>query len=117
MQEGHTENVAVLVIVSIGFGRVVANALHGRFVFHSITMEDMHMNKTAKTASTQKEYMTIKDVQDYLNISQSQAYQLSHRKDFPVCRFGGSIRIPRTAFLRWVEMHTRMPEALASGVA
>ena len=59
-----------------------------------------------------KEYLTIKDVRDYLNISQSKAYELTHRKDFPVCRFGGSIRIPRTGFLLWVDQMTYLPSNL-----
>ena len=45
------------------------------------------------------QYLTVANVGRYLNISQSKAYELAHRKDFPVCRFGGSIRIPREAFL------------------
>lgn len=59
-----------------------------------------------------KEYLTIKDVRDYLNISQSKAYELTHRKDFPVCRFGGSIRIPRAGFLAWVDQMTYLPANL-----
>jgi len=58
------------------------------------------------------EYMTVRDVKDYLNISQAAAYELTHRKDFPVSRFGGSIRIPRQAFLAWVEMKTHIPVEL-----
>lgn len=58
-------------------------------------------------------YLTISDVKHYLNISQSAAYELSHRKDFPVCRFGSCIRIPRDAFLAWVQSHTYIPTALA----
>lgn len=57
-------------------------------------------------------YLTISDVKHYLNISQSAAYELSHRKDFPVCRFGSCIRIPRDAFLAWVESRTYIPSAL-----
>ena len=57
------------------------------------------------------EYMTVADVRQYLNISQTAAYE---RKDFPVCRFGGSIRIPRKAFLAWVDMKTSVPRELAS---
>ena len=60
------------------------------------------------------EYMTVAEVRQYLNISQTAAYELTHRKDFPVCRFGGSIRIPRKAFLAWVEMKTSVPRELAS---
>ena len=61
-----------------------------------------------------KEYLTVKEVQEYLSISQSKAYELSHRKDFPVCRLGGAIRIPRAAFLQWVQMHTYLPKDLCA---
>ena len=47
-------------------------------------------------------YMTVSEVKRYLNISQAAAYELTHRADFPVCRIGGSIRIPKSAFLAWV---------------
>lgn len=57
-------------------------------------------------------FLTIADVQNILNISQSAAYQLSRRKDFPVCRFGGIIRIPRDAFYAWVEARTYIPTVL-----
>ena len=57
-------------------------------------------------------FMTISDVQKFLNISLSSAYQLSKRKDFPVCRFGGNIRIPKDAFLAWVNARTYIPTAL-----
>lgn len=57
-------------------------------------------------------YLTIADIKCYLNISQSAAYELTHRKDFPVCRFGSSIRIPRDAFMAWVEARTYIPTAL-----
>lgn len=56
-------------------------------------------------------FMTIAEVRKFLNISQSAAYQLSRRKDFPVCRFGGNIRIPRDAFLAWVNDRTFIPTA------
>ncbi len=62
-------------------------------------------------------YLTISDVRKFLNISQSAAYELSHSKGFPVCRFGGSIRIPRDAFLVWVESRTYIPTNLAERVA
>ena len=45
------------------------------------------------------QYLTVANVGRYLNISQSKAYELAHRKDFPVCRFGGSIRIPRVLYV------------------
>lgn len=59
-----------------------------------------------------KAFLTVNDVRHYLNISLSSAYELTHSKDFPVCRFGGNIRIPRDAFLLWVESRTHIPTAL-----
>lgn len=61
-----------------------------------------------------KDYLTIHDVQDCLQISKSQAYALCRRNDFPVCRFGGSIRVPRELFEQWVLRHTRIPSDLAA---
>ena len=60
----------------------------------------------------ENEYLTVGDVGRYLNISQSNAYALAHRKDFPVCRFGGSLRVHRLPFLAWVEQHTHLPAGL-----
>lgn len=60
----------------------------------------------------QSEYLTIAEVKAILNISQAAAYELTHRKDFPVCRFGGSIRIPRKALHLWIDQHTQMPKSL-----
>lgn len=68
-------------------------------------MENNRFNETSN-------YLTVADVRNYLNISQTAAYELSHSRDFPVCRFGGSIRIPREAFLAWVASRTYIPTAL-----
>lgn len=62
------------------------------------------------------DFLTVAEVKDYLKISQAAAYSLTRRKDFPVARFGGSIRIPKTAFLAWVDSMTSMPEELTQRV-
>ena len=54
-------------------------------------------------------FMTVAEVGEHLNISLSKAYALTRREDFPICRFGGSIRIPRAAFMAWVEKMTSIP--------
>ena len=66
-----------------------------------------------KNKTEQSMYLTVGEVSDYLNISKSQAYELTHRKDFPVSRFGGAIRIPRELFLLWVQRQTYVPTQLA----
>lgn len=61
------------------------------------------------TRFADKEYLTVADVRSWLNISQAAAYSLTRRKGFPVCHFGGAIRIPREPFLHWVAVHTSNP--------
>lgn len=61
----------------------------------------------------EKNYLTVADIKNYLCISSTTAYELTHRKDFPVCRLGSSIRIPTQLFLVWVAKHTRIPADLA----
>ena len=59
-----------------------------------------------------RNYLTVEDIRQYLNLSSSKAYALTHQKGFPVCRFGSSIRIPRDAFLLWVEQMSNIPDNL-----
>lgn len=61
---------------------------------------------------TLNNYLTVEDIRQYLNLSSSKAYALTHQKGFPVCRFGSSIRIPRDAFLLWVEQMSNIPDNL-----
>lgn len=65
----------------------------------------------------EKDFLTIAEVQEYLSLSKSAAYSLIHRKDFPVARFGGSIRIPSAAFTAWVQQNMYIPKALNISVA
>ena len=53
------------------------------------------------------EYLTAGEVARYLHISLSKAYELTRQDDFPICRLGGVVRIPRDAFLSWVMQNTR----------
>ena len=57
----------------------------------------------------EKNYLTVADVKNYLNIRQTAACALTRSKDFPVCRLGSIIRVPRVAFLDWVEARTSLP--------
>jgi excisionase family DNA binding protein len=46
--------------------------------------------------------LTISQVQQFLRISRPKAYELAHQRGFPVLRFGRAIRVPRDAFLQWL---------------
>jgi predicted DNA-binding transcriptional regulator AlpA len=47
--------------------------------------------------------MTAKDVQDFLQISKSRAYELFKESDFPTVIIGGNKRVYRDKFLKWLE--------------
>lgn len=47
--------------------------------------------------------LTMRDIQNYLGISRPKAYELAHARGFPVIRIGRCIRVPRDAFVRWLE--------------
>lgn len=70
------------------------------------------MNGKKTTSDNASGYMTVSEVRDYLSIGKTAAYELVHRADFPVCRIGGSIRVPRNEFLSWVERRSRIPYEL-----
>ena len=72
-----------------------------------------HTMTSKKTKEVSRNYYTVTDIKNILKISQSAAYELTHRKDFPVCRFGGTIRIPEDAFWNWVEDKTYIPTTLS----
>jgi excisionase family DNA binding protein len=47
--------------------------------------------------------LRMSHVQAVLGCSKNTAYELAHQKGFPVVRLGKAIRVPRDAFLRWLE--------------
>lgn len=65
-----------------------------------------------KNSIFEKSYLTVSDIRSYLNISSTAAYELVHRKDFPTCKIGSSIRIPSDLFARWIDYHTHIPAEL-----
>ena len=50
--------------------------------------------------------LRMKDVQDILGISRPKAYELAHTAGFPVVKFGRTFRVPKAAFVRWLEART-----------
>jgi excisionase family DNA binding protein len=54
--------------------------------------------------------LTMRHVQEILGISRVKAYELPHTRGFPVVRIGRAIRVPREAFLRWLERQAGVEE-------
>jgi excisionase family DNA binding protein len=54
--------------------------------------------------------LTMRDVQQTLGISRVTAYELAHTRGFPAVRFGRAIRVPREAFLRWLDQQAGVEE-------
>jgi excisionase family DNA binding protein len=54
--------------------------------------------------------LTVAHLQQIMGISREVAYRLTHTSGFPVVRLGRSIRVPRAAFLRWLERQAGVKE-------
>ena len=54
--------------------------------------------------------LTIKQIQEITGLSRDLAYRLPHMRNFPAVRFGRTIRVPRDAFVRWLEKQTGLGE-------
>ena len=46
---------------------------------------------------------TVPDVASVLGVSRAGAYELVHRKGFPLLKVGSRIVIPRDKFLLWID--------------
>lgn len=49
------------------------------------------------------ETLSVKDVQEYLNLSSTSAYRLFNDKDFPSFKVGGSKRVTAEDFSQWLQ--------------
>ena len=47
----------------------------------------------------------VKEIQNILQISKTSTYDLIKKKKFPVLHFGGSYRIPKKQFHKWLEIN------------
>ena len=54
--------------------------------------------------------LTMGHIQHILGVAKKTAYDLAHRDDFPAFRLGRTIRVPREAFLRWLERQAGVEE-------
>jgi excisionase family DNA binding protein len=47
--------------------------------------------------------LTMGDIQRTMRVAKKTAYDPAHRDGFPAIRLGRTIRVPREAFLRWLD--------------
>jgi excisionase family DNA binding protein len=47
--------------------------------------------------------LTMKQVQEVTGLAKELVYRLPHTNGFPVVRFGRVFRVPRDAFLKWLD--------------
>lgn len=48
------------------------------------------------------ELLTVKELQDYLGVGRSKAYEIVNAPDFPVLRIGRNIRVPKDLLEEWI---------------
>ena len=53
------------------------------------------------------EFLRVKEVALQLGVSPRRAYQLVRDGELPATRVGGAIRIPRDAWLVWLDCHRK----------
>lgn len=61
------------------------------------------------------DFLTIKELKQYLRIGNNKAYELANRRDFPSVPFGNRKVFPKVAVKEWVEREAergRLPKKL-----
>ena len=74
------------------------------------TKEDNMKESNYKSYDELPLFLNAATVAKVLGIAPSSSYELMHEKDFPALRIGNRIVVPKEAFIRWVEQHTRGAE-------
>lgn len=59
--------------------------------------------------------MTIKEVADYLKITEKTAYRLTAARDLPGFKVGGSWRFRRSEIDRWIDRQSEKPTGERTG--
>lgn len=65
------------------------------------------MKATIMDACELPAVLTVRQIQQLLGISKAKAYELVHRRNFPVIYFGKAIRVPKEALVKWLEQQAR----------
>jgi len=50
----------------------------------------------------EKEFLTARELQEFLGLGQNTVYTLLHRQDFPSIRIGRSILVPKKQLMEWI---------------
>lgn len=48
-------------------------------------------------------FLTANDLVEIMRIGRSSAYELMRTEQFPSIRIGKSVRVPKSAFIQWLE--------------
>ena len=66
-------------------------------------LDELRQRLIIKNAVELPVVLTMRQLQEVLQISRPKAYELAHQQGFPAVRLGRVIRIPRDALLQWLE--------------
>jgi excisionase family DNA binding protein len=63
------------------------------------------------TTAERPEFLSVRELGEYLRVSLRTAYQLVYDGAVPAVKLGGQYRIPRAALDRWIEDASGKPAA------
>jgi excisionase family DNA binding protein len=63
------------------------------------------------------EILTIKEVADYLKVTERTIYRLAGAREIPAFKVGGTWRFSRIDINRWIKQSTGKPEHAARGTS
>lgn len=66
-------------------------------------------------ANESAELLRADEAARLLGVSRSKAYELMACRAIPIVRIGRSVRVPRTALLRWIEERTESQQPTGDG--
>lgn len=59
--------------------------------------------KNMNKSDVMEQFLTIKDVQNHLQLGRNRVYQLIKIDSFPKVKIGNTYRIPKQKYLEWIE--------------
>ncbi len=75
-------------------------------ILHYSVVVLLNLAITMSTSTSESEILTIKQVADYLKVTERTIYRLAAEKKIPAFKVGGTWRFPRSEIDQWIRQQT-----------